>query len=73
MVETDRSKAGEVAASILRPRHPQRHVEHYWLCDDCAAQWSLVYDRERGVALAPVRRGVLGVGDAGTGDRSGAA
>ena len=33
----------------------QRQVEHYWLCVACAARWTLVYDREHGVALAPVK------------------
>jgi hypothetical protein len=63
MVETDRvAKPGEAAAaSILRARQPQRHVEHYWLCDQCASQWTLIYDRIRGVTLTPLRRAVLGV------------
>jgi len=42
----------------LRARQQQRPVEHYWLCDDCAVRWTLVYDRERGIALAPLRRPV---------------
>ena len=35
-------------------RRPQRQVERYWLCDECAAQWTLIHDRERGIALAPL-------------------
>jgi hypothetical protein len=58
LVETDRlNKPGEAAVPpFVRARHQQRCVEHYWLCDDCAQQWTLVYDPDRGVALAPLRR-----------------
>jgi hypothetical protein len=60
LVETDRlTKPGESAAPpFVRARQVQRQVEHYWLCDDCAAQWTLVYDRDQGVALAPLKRPV---------------
>ncbi|MFZ0731388.1 MAG: hypothetical protein WAM79_03580 [Candidatus Sulfotelmatobacter sp.] len=56
LVETERlSKPGEsVAPPFVRARRQQRLVEHYWLCDDCAAQWTLVYDQNRGIALAPL-------------------
>jgi hypothetical protein len=58
LVETDRvTKPGESAAPpFVRARQQQRCVEHYWLCDDCAADWTLIYDRDHGVALAPLRR-----------------
>lgn len=58
LVETDRvTKPGEPAVPpFVRARQQQRCVEHYWLCDECAKQWTLIYDRERGVALAPLRR-----------------
>lgn len=58
LVETDRvTKPGEPAVPpFVRARRQQRLVEHYWLCDDCATHWTLIYDRERGVALAPARR-----------------
>jgi hypothetical protein len=58
LVETDRvTKPGESAAPpFVRPRQPQRRVEHYWLCDDCASRWALVYDRDNGIALTPRRR-----------------
>ena len=58
LVETERlTKPGQsVAPPFVRARKQQRHVEHYWLCDDCATQWTLIYDKERGVALAPLRR-----------------
>lgn len=58
LVETERiNRPGESAAPpFVRARQTQRQVEHYWLCDDCAGEWTLVYDRERGIALEPLRR-----------------
>jgi hypothetical protein len=58
LVETDRvSKPGESAAPpFVRARQQPRHVEHYWLCDDCATEWTLIFDPNLGVALAPLRR-----------------
>ena len=60
LVETERTnKPGEPSIPLsLRARQQQRFVEHYWLCDDCAVRWTLVYDPECGIALAPVRRPV---------------
>ncbi|HTT25150.1 MAG TPA: hypothetical protein VMG82_39915 [Candidatus Sulfotelmatobacter sp.] len=60
LVETDRlTKPGEPSVPpFVRAKQQQRQVEHYWLCDDCSAQWTLIYDKERGVALAPVRQPV---------------
>ena len=58
LVETNRlTKPGEsVSPPFIRPRQPQRQVEHYWLCDECAAQWTLVYDSDQEVGLAPLPR-----------------
>ena|SRR6266498_1138820 len=58
LVETERlMKAGQSAVPpFVRARQQQRCVEHYWLCDDCAKLWTLGYDRERGVALAPLEK-----------------
>lgn len=38
-------------------RIPPRHVERYWLCDQCAQSWTLVHDHQQGIGLAPLRRG----------------
>jgi len=58
LVETERTtKPGEPSIPPFgRPRQQQRLVEHYWLCDECSGQWTLIYDREQGVALATLRR-----------------
>jgi hypothetical protein len=64
LVETDRlAKPGEVATPpFVRARQQQRQVEHYWLCDGCAEQFTLIYDRDEGVTLTPLRRPVASVG-----------
>ena len=51
------TKPGVTAASpfLLARKQPKR-VEHYWLCDACAPQWTLIYDRDSGIVLAPLRR-----------------
>ena len=67
LVETDKlTKPGQSAAPpFVRARRQQRLVEHYWLCDDCAAQYTLIYDRDNGeVGLAPLRRPVGSIADA---------
>jgi hypothetical protein len=66
LVETERiSRPGEsVAPPFVRARKKQRLVEHYWLCDDCAVHWTLVYDRDRGLELSPLRRPAANVGAA---------
>ena len=58
LVETDRvPKAGEsISPPFVRARQKQRMVEHFWLCDDCATRWTLIFDRDRGIGLVPLRR-----------------
>jgi len=75
LVETDRvNKPGEyVPPPFMRARQQQRLVEHYWLCDDCAKQWTLVYDRERGVSLTPLRPSVVSTATVETAAQGGAA
>lgn len=57
LVETERvAKVTELGPPFVRARQQPRQVEHYWLCNECSERWTLVYDHDRGVALAPVRR-----------------
>jgi len=58
VVETDRmAKPGEASSpAFVRRRGAPRQVEYYWLCDDCAHRWTLIYELDRGVALVPLRR-----------------
>jgi hypothetical protein len=58
---------------FVRARQHQRCVEHYWLCDDCAAEWTLIYDRDRGIALAPLHRPAASITNTATAARSGVA
>ena len=48
--------------------HRDRHIEFFWLCNDCAARLTLSYSRQSGVQVQP-RAGV----QAGPGVRSAAA
>ena len=58
LVETARlTKPGEPAGPpFVRAHQQQRQVEHFWLCDECAAVWTLICDGERGVELTPLRK-----------------
>jgi hypothetical protein len=31
---------------------PFQMIEHYWLCGDCARNWTLTMDRDQGVQLS---------------------
>jgi hypothetical protein len=46
--------AGLARNSALRGRKSLRQVERVWLCDECASQWTLAFDRDRGIVLAPL-------------------
>ncbi len=77
LVETERlKKPGEPAVPpFIRARRQPRHVEHYWLCDSCAGQWTLVYDQHCGIALTALPCPVTNPASAlaATATRSGAA
>ena len=32
-------------------KKPMRHVEFYWLCDDCAKEMTLIFDQASGVSV----------------------
>ena len=63
LVETEFvSRSRELAApSSPRLRLQPRRVERYWLCDECAAVWTLVHDRKQGIVLMPRSRPPVGV------------
>ena len=55
------TRPGEAAhPHFLHARKQQRLVEHFWLCDQCASRWTLIYDREQGITLTPLRRPIAG-------------
>jgi len=72
LVETDRiAKPGEPATPpFIRARQAPRQVEQYWLCDECAAQWTLAFDPERGVTLVALRKPAANAAAAGSGGGS---
>lgn len=58
LVETEYvAKLGKLPASASTSMRPQpRRVERYWLCDQCAAVWTLVQEHNQGIELVPLRR-----------------
>src|SRR5271155_4002696 len=58
LVETECvARSGVPTAPPAPHMRPQpRRVERYWLCDQCAAVWTLVHDRHQGVVLVPLPR-----------------
>ena len=57
VVETRRPQPRDPESPAFLYRQ-QRSVERYWLCDQCAAVWTLMLDGEQGVRLAPLPRPV---------------
>jgi hypothetical protein len=74
VVETRRvTKASESGGPRLPARQERRRVEHYWLCEECAVQWTLVHDGNRGVTLASQRRPIVSEASAARNERNGVA
>ena len=65
VVETGpRRQLGEQDPSPFLQERPRQRVERYWLCDECAAVWTLVYDPKQGIRLVPLPRPAASVGAA---------
>src|SRR3954452_24796523 len=45
------SRSGKPASARNRQQHA---VEYYWLCDECALQWTLMTDAASGIVLSPL-------------------
>jgi hypothetical protein len=58
LVETELAAQSRelTAPSSPQMRLQPRRVERYWLCDECAAVWTLVHDRKQGIVLVPLSR-----------------
>jgi hypothetical protein len=57
LVERDSlTKTGTPGPPSRLTRPQLRRVERYWLCDECAEAWTLVYDRKDGILLVPLPR-----------------
>jgi hypothetical protein len=55
LVEASCVGKSEGMTPFPRMRQPPRRLERYWLCDQCAAVWTLVHDRQEGIALLPLQ------------------
>jgi hypothetical protein len=62
LVETELAAQSRelTAPSSPQMRLQPRRVERYWLCDECAAVWTLVHDRKQGIVLVPLSRPPVG-------------
>jgi len=50
LVETGDEAKPRYTRAVGQPRvrELQRRIERFWLCDQCAVCWTLIYDREQG-------------------------
>jgi hypothetical protein len=57
LVETSyvAGSGGTTLSLSPRMRQPPRRLERHWLCDECATLWTLVQDRQKGIALLPLQ------------------
>jgi hypothetical protein len=39
---------------FTRKDRPLRHVEHYWLCDECSSFLTLTFEKGRGMITVPL-------------------
>jgi hypothetical protein len=46
--------AGILAAPAARDLNSPRAIEHYWLCDQCTASFTLATDRDGGLTVVPL-------------------
>lgn len=42
-----------VRIPVREVTRPSRRVEFFWLCDECAAELTLGYNKETGIAVVP--------------------
>jgi hypothetical protein len=54
LAETEYFSGTRAAVHASRRFRPSRHVEHYWLCNDCSRQLTLAFDPERGMITVPL-------------------
>jgi hypothetical protein len=45
---------GRQAVGDKKPAH---RIEYFWLCHQCATDWTLAYERGKGVIAVPLQRG----------------
>jgi len=55
LVETEALDPSDPERSTWKGK-PPRHIEHYWLCDQCASVLTLSFERGRGMITVPLPR-----------------
>jgi hypothetical protein len=55
LVETEALDPSNPERSTWKGKAP-RHIEHYWLCDQCASVLTLSFERGRGMITVPLPR-----------------
>ena len=53
-VERKAFVAGFTGLTPSRRSRPRRHVEHYWLCDQCSSVLTLIFEKEHGMLTVPL-------------------
>ncbi len=56
VVEADTKTQNQPASPFVRVKPRQQKLEHYWLCDECAAHWTLVSHQVQGIEMTPLRK-----------------
>ena len=53
-VERKAFVAGLAGLTPTRRSRSRRHVEHYWLCDQCSSVLTLIFEKEHGMLTVPL-------------------
>ena len=63
LVETGRPEklAHSREDGVFHARAIQARIDRFWLCDECAIVWTLIYDRQQGILLVPLRKPMASV------------
>ena len=58
LFQVDRDPAGHLVGGpfLISENGEPHHLEHYWLCGDCAQRMTLAIDPQRGVVAVPLPR-----------------
>lgn len=59
LVETSSAEPATLDKRAAAPqRKAPKHVERFWLCDECASLWTLVPHSAHGIALISLNRSI---------------
>jgi hypothetical protein len=51
----DRQRIHHAGPQLVTEKKPPRRLEHFWLCNECAAHMTIAWDQARGVYVQPLR------------------